>query len=101
MSRHLARLTDARIDVIVLMGSIGEFASFSLEERLALIRKAREMSPLKMVANVSSTCLSDVVTMAQAAHNAGYEAVMVLPPYYMPDDAQGVPRQANNSLNEG
>lgn len=90
MSRHLARLTDARIDVILLMGSIGEFASFSLEERLALIRKAREMSPLTMVANVSSTCLSDVVTMAQAAHDAGYEAVMVLPPYYYGQTANQV-----------
>ncbi|MGU3416316.1 dihydrodipicolinate synthase family protein [Enterobacteriaceae bacterium C34A] len=90
LSKHLARLTDARIDVILLMGSIGEFASFSLEERLVLIRKARAMSSLKMVANVSSPCLSDVHQMAEAAHQSGYDAVMVLPPYYYGQTASQV-----------
>ena len=32
LSQHLKRLTEANIDVILLMGSIGEFASFTLEE---------------------------------------------------------------------
>jgi 2-dehydro-3-deoxy-D-pentonate aldolase len=82
LAQHLARLTDARIDVVLLMGSIGEFASFSLEERLELIRRARAMTSLTMVANVSSTCLRDVFQMAKTAYAAGYDAVMVLPPYY-------------------
>ncbi|WP_318364367.1 dihydrodipicolinate synthase family protein [Enterobacter sp.] len=82
LRQHLARLTDARIDVILLMGSIGEFASFTLEERLSLIREARAMSSLPMVANVSSTCVSDILRMAQASFDAGYDAVMILPPYY-------------------
>ena len=82
LQKHFQRLTEARIDVILLMGSLGEFASLSLDERLTLIRKARAMSPLTMVANVSSTCLSDVRLMAQEAYRTGYDAVMVLPPYY-------------------
>ena len=82
LRQHIARLTDANIDVILLMGSIGEFASFTLEERLLLIREARAMSPLPMVANVSSTCVSDILRMAQASFDAGYDAVMILPPYY-------------------
>lgn len=82
LKQHLSRLTEARIDVILLMGSIGEFASFSLEERLLLIREARAMSTLKMVANVSSTCTQDVLLMAKEAYLTGYDAVMVLPPYY-------------------
>lgn len=40
------------------------------------------MSSLKMVANVSSTCQNDVLLMAQEAYRAGYDAVMILPPYY-------------------
>ncbi len=82
LSQHLKRLTEANIDVILLMGSIGEFASFTLEERLMLIREARTMSSLKMVANVSSTCTSDILLMAQEAYRVGYDAVMILPPYY-------------------
>lgn len=82
LSQHLKRLTEANIDVILLMGSIGEFASFTLEERLMLIREARAMSSLKMVANVSSTCTGDILLMAQEAYRVGYDAVMILPPYY-------------------
>ena len=82
LNQHLKRLTEAKIDVILLMGSIGEFASFTLEERLLLIREARAMSSLKMVANVSSTCQNDVLLMAQEAYRSGYDAVMILPPYY-------------------
>ena len=82
LNQHLKRLTEAKIDVILLMGSIGEFASFTLEERLLLIREARAMSSLKMVANVSSTCQNDVLLMAPEAYRSGYDAVMILPPYY-------------------
>ncbi len=82
LQQHITRLTAAKVDVILLMGSIGEFASFSLEERLLLIREARAMSPITMVANVSSTCFNDILWMAEEAFRTGYEAVMVLPPYY-------------------
>ncbi|VEA96937.1 dihydrodipicolinate synthase [Salmonella enterica subsp. houtenae] len=67
LSQHLKRLTEAKIDVILLMGSIGESASFTFEERLHLIRKVRAMSSLKMVANVSSTSQNDVLLMAKEA----------------------------------
>lgn len=82
LRQHIARLTAAKIDVILLMGSIGEFASLSLEERVMLIREARAMSPLPMVANVSSTCFNDILWMVDEAWRVGYDAVMVLPPYY-------------------
>lgn len=82
LRQHISRLTDARIDVVLLMGSIGEFASFTLDERLMLIREARGMTSGPLVANVSSTCMNDVERMANEAFHTGYEAVMVLPPYY-------------------
>lgn len=82
LSKHIARLNAAKIDVILLMGSIGEFASLSMDERLLVIRKARAISPGTMVANVSSTCFNDILSMADEAWRTGYEAVMVLPPYY-------------------
>lgn len=82
LRQHIARLSAAKVDVILLMGSIGEFASFSLDERLQLIREARAMTTTPMVVNVSSTCVSDMLWMAEEAYRTGYEAVMVLPPYY-------------------
>ncbi|POP43847.1 dihydrodipicolinate synthase family protein [Superficieibacter electus] len=101
LKQHLQRLTGANIDVILLMGSIGEFASFTLEERLTLIREARAMSSLKIVANVSSTCMNDIQCMAQEAYRVGYEAVMVLPPYYYgqtPKQLLSYFRQLGNTL---
>ena len=41
LRQHISRLTEASIDVVLLMGSIGEFASFTLDERLMLIREVR------------------------------------------------------------
>ena len=82
LGRHFSRLSTSGIDTLLLMGSIGEFASLTQQERLQLIREARQLSPLTMVANVSSTCIPDMVQLAEAAWKNGYDAVMVLPPYY-------------------
>lgn len=82
LGRHFARLSTSGIDTLLLMGSIGEFASLTQQERLMLIREARQLSPLTMVANVSSTCVQDMLQLAEAAWQNGYDAVMVLPPYY-------------------
>lgn len=82
LGRHFSRLNASGIDTLLLMGSIGEFASLTQQERLFLIREARQLSPLKMVANVSSTCMADILELADAAWKSGFDAVMVLPPYY-------------------
>jgi len=82
LNQHFARLTASGIDALLLMGSIGEFASLNQQERLSLLREARSMSPLPMVANVSSTCFADMIQLAEQADRSGYDAVMVLPPYY-------------------
>lgn len=82
LEQHLQRLEQAGTSVILLMGSIGEFPSLTLEERLTLIRAARKMTGRPMVANVSSTCVPDMLRLADAAYESGYDAVMVLPHYY-------------------
>ncbi|EJL81810.1 dihydrodipicolinate synthase family protein [Pantoea sp. GM01] len=82
LGRHFSRLSQSGIDTLLLMGSIGEFASLTQQERLLLIHEARQLSPLTMVANVSSTCIPDMLQLADAAWQNGFDAVMVLPPYY-------------------
>ena len=82
LGRHFSRLNASGIDTLLIMGSIGEFASLTQQERLQLIKEARPLSPLKKVANVSATCIPDMLTLADAAWKSGYDAVMVLPPYY-------------------
>lgn len=82
LGRHFNRLNASGINTLLLMGSIGEFASLTQQERLLLIREARQLSPLSMVANISSTCVPDMLALAEAAWKNDFDAVMVLPPYY-------------------
>lgn len=82
LEKHLKRITESGISGILLMGSIGEFATLSIDERIALIKAARKMSSLPMIAHISATCVDDIVKMADVAHESGYEAVMILPHYY-------------------
>ncbi|MEG2004745.1 MAG: dihydrodipicolinate synthase family protein, partial [Bilophila sp.] len=82
MEKHFSRLTDSGINGILLSGTLAEFPSFSLDERLELIRCARSMTSLPVIVNVATTCMGDMWRLADAACNQGYEALMTLPPYY-------------------
>ncbi len=82
LGRYFARLNASGINTLLLMRSIGEFASLTQQERLLLIRKARQLSSLTMVANISSTCVADMVELAEADWHNDFDAVMVLPLYY-------------------
>ena len=67
LETHFARLSDAGIDGILLMGSIGEFTALSMDERLSLLHAARDMSRLPLIANVSATCLDDLARLSDTA----------------------------------
>ncbi|MDR0807515.1 MAG: dihydrodipicolinate synthase family protein [Enterobacteriaceae bacterium] len=82
LQQHFDRLKEAGTDGILLMGTIGEFVTMSLSEREELIKKARKMSALPMIAHVSTTCVDDMVHLADIAYAEGYDAVMALPHYY-------------------
>ena len=82
LGQHFARLDASGINTLLLMGSIGEFVSLSHAERKILIREARRLSQLSMVVNISSGCKADMLELAHLAWESGYDAVMVLPPWY-------------------
>lgn len=82
LQQHLRRLEEAGTHVVLLMGSIGEFTALTLDERLMFIREARKMSSLPLVANISATCMADMIRLSEEAWHCGYQAVMILPHYY-------------------
>lgn len=82
LEKHFARLTDSGINGILLSGSLAEFPSLTLAERLEIIRCARSMTSLPVIVNVATTCMDDTWRLADAACKQGYEALMTLPPYY-------------------
>ncbi|WP_392563826.1 dihydrodipicolinate synthase family protein [Orbus wheelerorum] len=79
---HYKRLTDAKLNGILVMGTIGEFANMNMEERGSLIEHARKMTSLPLIAHISSTVINDMLILADKAYSNGYDAVMILPPYY-------------------
>lgn len=82
LEKHFKRLESAGIDFILLMGSIGEFPSLSFTERQTLLQRARSMTAVPLVANISSNCVKDMVELGDAALSLGYAAVMILPHSY-------------------
>lgn len=75
---------------LVPCGSLGEGATLSFEEKVAVIRtclKAAEGKPV--IPGIAALATSEAVRLAQAAHAAGAQGLMVLPPYvYVGDWAE-------------
>ncbi|NUF48771.1 dihydrodipicolinate synthase family protein [Gilliamella sp. ESL0250] len=82
MEQHYKMLTDSKINGILVMGTIGEFVTMTIQERLEIIKQAHQFTDLPLIVNVSTTVVDDMVKLADAAFDAGYGAVMALPHFY-------------------
>ena len=71
---------------IVLFGTTGEGPSFSPREREALMRTAcaarDELPGFRLIAGTGTPSLSETVELTRLAFDLGYEAALVVPPYY-------------------
>lgn len=83
MARHCQWLLENGCSGIVALGSLGEGATLSSEEKLQVLRTCVDAvqgrSPV--VASVSALTTSEAVAVAKAAAELGCDALMVLPPY--------------------
>jgi len=91
MSKHCLWLLENGCSGIVLLGSLGEGATLSFEEKLQIVqncvRTVRGRSPV--VASVSALSTADAVSQAKAFADVGCDALMILPPYvYQGDDRE-------------
>lgn len=71
---------------VLLLGTTGEGPSFSSTERLHILQagiRVRESLPgLKLLAGTGTPSLSESIVLTKAAFDLGYDAAVVLPPYY-------------------
>ena len=71
---------------IVLFGTTGEGPSFSPKEREILMRAACEyrqhISDFRLIAGTGTPSLSETIDLTRLAFDLGYDAVLVVPPYY-------------------
>lgn len=88
MADHARWLIENGCTGIVALGSLGEGATLSFDEKCAVLRNfvgaLRGRAPV--VASISSLTTAESVALAKAAEGAGCDAVMVLPPYVYKGD---------------
>ncbi len=92
-ARENARfLVESDVSSIVPLGTVGEFASLSKDERLKLTEVVLDqINGKKMtVVGVSHTSFVEVIDFAKHAKDCGADAVLVIPPYYFKDREEGL-----------
>jgi dihydrodipicolinate synthase/N-acetylneuraminate lyase len=85
---HCRWLLDNGCAGIVALGSLGEGATLSFDEKLAVLRTcvAAVQGRGPVVASVSALTTSEAVAIAKAATDLGCDGLMVLPPYVYQGD---------------
>jgi dihydrodipicolinate synthase/N-acetylneuraminate lyase len=81
--KHCRWLLDNGCAGIVALGSLGEGATLSFDEKLAVLRTcvAAVQGRGPVVASISALTTSEAVAIARAATDLGCDGLMVLPPY--------------------
>jgi 4-hydroxy-tetrahydrodipicolinate synthase len=82
--RFLQFLAERGAHGALLLGTTGEGPSFSAAERIAIWKAAAAARPadFKLMAGTGTPSLSESIALNKAAFDLGYEAVVVLPPFF-------------------
>jgi 4-hydroxy-tetrahydrodipicolinate synthase len=83
-------LCQSGLQGITLLGSTGEFVHFALDDRRHMVNFAAKRSRLPLLVNVSHSTLDGAVELAREAGNAGVAGVLLMPPYYFPQDQDAI-----------
>ena len=82
LAKHGRWMIDSGCTGLVLCGSLGEAATLTFDEKIAIVRTcvAAVGARAPVVLGIASLSTSEAVAMAKAAEQAGSEGMMVLPP---------------------
>ncbi len=88
VARHARWMIDSRCTGIVCCGSLGEAATLSFDEKLAVVRAAIDgvAGKAPVVLGIASLSTAEAVALARGAAEAGCAGLMVLPPYVYSTD---------------
>jgi 4-hydroxy-tetrahydrodipicolinate synthase len=88
LSAHAQWLIEAGCKGVVALGSLGESATLSRDEKIEILRRLNAALGGKglLVAGISALSTADAVSLAGEAHRAGVDGLMVLPPLLYPSD---------------
>jgi 4-hydroxy-tetrahydrodipicolinate synthase len=88
IARHARWLVENGCTGIICLGSLGEAATLSFDEKIAVLKTvvAALGGKAPTVAAISALSTAEAVALAKAAHAAGCEGLMILPPYVYRSD---------------
>jgi 4-hydroxy-tetrahydrodipicolinate synthase len=83
MSRHATWMVDNGCTALIMLGSLGEAATLSFEEKADVLKNmvATVKGRVPVVAAISALATRDAAEQAKAAEDAGCSGLMILPPY--------------------
>lgn len=88
----LNHLVDGGMHGVLIGGSTGEYSLMSMDERKSIIKAACDQAKGKIdiIAGASCHRPKDTIEMVKFAAEAGADAVLVIPPYYLKTSRQGI-----------
>jgi len=88
VSRHARWLAENGCTGIVSPGSLGEAATLTFDEKIALVQTlVQAVSPrIPVVGAISALSTAEAVVLAQSFEHAGVQGLMILPPYVYRSD---------------
>lgn len=83
LAEHATWLAESGCTGIVALGSLGEAATLTGEEKIAIVATLRKALPkqVPVIAGIAGLATSECVALAGRAREAGADGLMVLPPY--------------------
>ncbi len=84
LEQLLKRQVDAGIEAVVIAGTTGEAPTLSDEEKITMIRRAKEYvgDSCQIIAGTGSNSTEHAVKLSIAAEEAGADGLLVVSPYY-------------------
>jgi 4-hydroxy-tetrahydrodipicolinate synthase len=100
LREHVKWLLDRGCAGIVALGSLGESATLSFDEKLAMLDACREAAKGRapVVAGVAGLSTADCIALAKGAEKSGCDGLMVLPVYVYRGDARETETHARTVL---
>ena len=88
MEKHLSFQLDAGVHGLIILGSLGENATLSFDEKIEMVRffAGAERRGKPLVACIAESSTRDAKAFARGAAEAGAEGFMLLPPMRYPSD---------------
>lgn len=88
LAAHARRLVDAGCSGLVPLGSLGESATLSFDEKVAIVTTlvAAVGEQVPVVAGIAALSTQEAIALAAAVKQAGARGLMVLPPYVYSSD---------------